>query len=344
MTTYDAHVVPDRRISRHSIDGLTIYCIPIQSFPTHYTNVYLVCTGDLVVLIDLGSGWGNSNAELVQGIEEIRDRFGEKVALRDIDLLMLTHGHVDHFGSISFFRSRSNALVAIHELDARQIINFEETILVVGRDLRLFLKTVGISEHTQRKLMELYTAGKDALASVPIDFYLSDETSPCNGIFKVYHTPGHCPGAVCIQAEGCLFTGDHILSDISPHQSPETIARYTGLGHYLASLKKVKEIPGIKIAFGGHQEVMHDVYARIEAIERLHEERLNAVLDICKEPRSIKEISSRLFDNVSGYTVLLALEETGAHVEYLYQRGRLAIENVRDLEHDLTPVIYYRTR
>jgi glyoxylase-like metal-dependent hydrolase (beta-lactamase superfamily II) len=334
-----------KTISRFTYDGLTIYCLPIQSFPDHYTNVYLVCTGDTVALIDLGSGWGDSNTELVKGLEEIRDRFGEKVTLGDIDLLMLTHGHIDHFGGLAFFRAHSKAKVAIHELDARQIINFEETILVVARDLKLFLKTVGISEHTQQSLMEMYTAGKNALASVPIDFYLREgEPALGGGAFRIYHTPGHCPGAVCIQAGACLFTGDHILSDISPHQSPETIARYTGLGHYLASLEKIKAVPGLEIAFGGHQSVMEDVYGRIEAIERLHEERLAAILDICREPHSVKEISSRLFSDVSGYTVLLALEETGAHVEYLYQRGRLAIENLKDLERDLNPIIYYRTR
>jgi hypothetical protein len=35
---------------------------------------------------------------------------------------------------------------------------------------------------------------------------------------------------------------------------------------------------------------------------------------------------------VNGYNVLLALEEAGAHVEYLYQRGLLSITNIADLE------------
>jgi hypothetical protein len=35
---------------------------------------------------------------------------------------------------------------------------------------------------------------------------------------------------------------------------------------------------------------------------------------------------------VRGYNVLLALEEAGAHVEYLYQRGLLGIENLEEVE------------
>jgi hypothetical protein len=45
---------------------------------------------------------------------------------------------------------------------------------------------------------------------------------------------------------------------------------------------------------------------------------------------------------VEGYTILLALEEAGAHVEYLYQRGFLQIANIREIEQNskLVPIVY----
>jgi hypothetical protein len=85
-----------------------------------------------------------------------------------------------------------------------------------------------------------------------------------------------------------------------------------------------------------------DVYGRIGAIRRSHEERLNKVLDICAEPRSVAEISRQLFGSVKSYHVLLALEEAGAHVEYLYERGELAAENLEEIEQGRTPVIRYQ--
>ncbi len=67
------------------------------------------------------------------------------------------------------------------------------------------------------------------------------------------------------------------------------------------------------------------------------------MLDLLVEPNSVSEVSHALFGEVFGYNVLLALEEAGAHVEYLYQHGLLEIENLADLENLRGPApIRYR--
>jgi len=58
----------------------------------------------------------------------------------------------------------------------------------------------------------------------------------------------------------------------------------------------------------------------------------------------VEEVTQALFHATTGYTLLLALEEAAAHVEYLYQRSLLAIDNLGDLERETNPVLYYRTR
>ncbi|MCX6036855.1 MAG: hypothetical protein NTW99_02970, partial [Chloroflexi bacterium] len=54
---------------------------------------------------------------------------------------------------------------------------------------------------------------------------------------------------------------------------------------------------------------------------------------------TIAEVSEELFGGVNGYNVLLAIEEAGAHVEYLHQRGLLRIVNVGELESNNGPVV-----
>ena len=65
------------------------------------------------------------------------------------------------------------------------------------------------------------------------------------------------------------------------------------------------------------------------------------VLDLCAEPASVADVSKGLFGAIQGYNVLLALEETGAHVEYLYNTGELVAGNVAELREQEEPVIEY---
>ena len=67
------------------------------------------------------------------------------------------------------------------------------------------------------------------------------------------------------------------------------------------------------------------------------------MLDFLEHRIRLLDISQALFGEVHGYNVLLALEEAGAHVEYLYQRGQLGIENLDELESSPEPApIRYR--
>ena len=61
------------------------------------------------------------------------------------------------------------------------------------------------------------------------------------------------------------------------------------------------------------------------------------------EPLSISDISKLLYRRVKGFHILLALEEVGAHVEYLYNHGRLAVANLEAIELEENPAILYRT-
>jgi hypothetical protein len=66
---------------------------------------------------------------------------------------------------------------------------------------------------------------------------------------------------------------------------------------------------------------MPNLHSRLAEIERLHEQRLGQVVDFLKDEHTLSEVSFELFGSVKGYHVLLALEEAGAHVEFLLQRG-----------------------
>lgn len=320
-------------------NGRVIYRFPVQSFPVLKNFIHVISDGEKRFLVDCGSGMPQSNEDLLAGLAAINDTY-EPLTLADIDALILTHGHIDHFGGLSFVRQHSQAPAGIHQLDVRVISHHEERRIVASRQLEIFLEKAGVSERKRQDLMAMYLFSKDSLRAWPIDFILSEE-QPYHDIHFI-HTPGHCSGQVCLLVDDVMITADHILSHTTPHQAPESITMNMGLGHYLDSLTKVKKIPHIRLGLGGHEEAMTDVYGRIEAIRQAHQKRLERILEICHTPKTIAEVSHELFGPRHSYHVLLAIEEAGAHVEYLYERGELIAANVEEIAQTPHPVIYYQ--
>lgn len=317
-----------------------VYKLPVEAFPNHVTNCYLVLT-DPITLIDAASGQDMSNRSLLECFERLRAEFNESVSLDDVGRLILTHGHIDHFGGLHFVVEKSGAEIGIHELDMSVVRHFNERLVVSTRNLHIFLERAGLRPERVQDLLEMNKWSKDLFHARPVDFTF-DEGPLAGTPFDIYHTPGHCPGQVCIRLDDILFTADHVLSHITPNQSPEFIVRYTGLGHYMAALKKVRALTGIRVALGGHEDAIDDLHARIDATIRFHEARLEKTLGLCDEPQTVAGVSLKLFGERKGYHVLLAFLETGAHMEYLYERGHLAVVNVEEVDQQYNPVLLYQ--
>lgn len=321
--------------------GRCIYTFPVLAFPELVANIYVIDDGNGLTLVDCGSGLEQSNEELLAGFEALRSQFGRAIRLEEIDTIVITHGHMDHFGGLPFVRQFTDAPIGVHLLDRRVLSHYEERVIVASQLLKNFLERAGVSERETANLMSMYLWAKDRYHSTPVQFSL-EEARPLFDEIPLYHVPGHCPGQVCLLLDDILLTADHVLSRTTPHQAPESITNHMGLAHYLDSLAKIANVPGVRLALGGHEKPMNDLGGRIQEIQQVHEIRLNKILDICREPCSIAEISKALFGKVGSYHVLLALEETGAHVEYLYQRGELAAANLDEIQLAGRPVIAYQ--
>jgi len=331
----------DKTIRKYvSSGGTTVYKLPVEAFPNHVTNCYLVMT-DPITLLDTASGWDMANRELVACFERLSEQFNEKLTLREVSRVIITHGHIDHFGGVNFVIQESAADLCIHELDASVIQHFRERLLYSAASVHQFLRRAGLPKERVEALVQMNKWSKDTFAPRKVDTMFG-EGPVCGGPLIAYHTPGHCPGQVCLRLDDILFTADHVLSHITPNQSPESITRYTGVGHYMEALRRVKEIPGIRIGLGGHEDEMPDLAARIDATLAFHDTRLNRTLELLDEPKTIAQTSLGLFGERMDYHILLAMLETGAHLEYLYEHGKLVVANIDDVEKDPTTVPIYR--
>ncbi len=75
--------------------------------------VYLIKGEEASALIDAGAGKGS--AVIWDNIRNVG------VNPQELTYLILTHGHVDHIGGVSFFKERTRAITVSHELDQEAI-------------------------------------------------------------------------------------------------------------------------------------------------------------------------------------------------------------------------------
>lgn len=316
-----------------SSNNAHIFQIPIEAFPGLWTYAYLVFTDKLIVLIDTGSGVGEAREQLLDGIlESGRMAKGNGFSEKYLTHILITHGHIDHFGGLTEICNRTEALVGVHELDRRNLTNFLERRTINLHNLKGYLDQAGVNGRKQESMLDFYRYTFQLFDSVEVDFGY-EEFNMQLGPFQFLHVPGHSGGHVVIRLDDVIFCGDHVLTDITPHQAPEELSPWCGLNHYLRSLALLDNwAAGHKIALCGHKQIITDLSARIAEIKAMHAQRLTEVLEFFNSPDTLDALSESLFGKAYGFDALLAIEEAGAHVEYLYQRGSLRIMNYSQLE------------
>ena len=141
----------------------------------------------------------------------------------------------------------------------------------------------------------------------------------------VLELPGHADGHICLERDGVLVAGDHVLGVITPTVGLYPESRTDPLADYQASLRRTIELAP-RIALPGHGDPVSDPVARAREILAHHERRLDqTAATLGPEPRSAYEVSVALFGvtlDASGRR--FALAETLAHLERLVQEGRAA--------------------
>ena len=326
-----------------SNSGVRVYRIACHVFPEFSGRVYLLLGLPNVTLIDTGSGLGPCTRQILDGLAAVRTEFGESFRPQDIRRILITHSHIDHLGGLAEMVGLTGATVGVHPLDSRIVAAYNERAAVSNSNFGRFLRLAGVEPDRRKTVLHTFGYAKDRAGSVPVDFALADGDR-LDGV-RVVYTPGHSPGHVCLAVGNVLIAGDHLLARTVSQQWPESVAPCTGLGHYLESLEKVARMEEIDLVLGGHEPPIHDVGQRIEEIRTIQTRRLDRVLEIAgsaEDPPTVNEIAERMYSRPEGFHAMLALCDVGSRVEYLDQRGKLAIVNAEECEGQHEPVYRYR--
>jgi glyoxylase-like metal-dependent hydrolase (beta-lactamase superfamily II) len=141
-----------------------------------------------------------------------------------VELIVNTHGHLDHVAGNAFFKRATGAPIAIHPADAP------------------FLA---------RLRMQAAAFGLEADDSPPPDLELrEDEPVRFDGLaFEVLHTPGHTPGGVCLRLAGRMWVGDTLFRG-SVGRTDLPGGSFDDLRHSIRN--KLFLLPGATVCYPGH--------------------------------------------------------------------------------------------
>jgi glyoxylase-like metal-dependent hydrolase (beta-lactamase superfamily II) len=313
-----------------------VYQIKIDvPFAVKYVCVYLFKLGDKLVLIDSGLNLGNWQKKFLEAIKEL------KIDAREIDYCFITHIHIDHIGLAKKLKELNpNMKILMHDITYELFkwetnrANLEDLKKQASKIAEQMVK-YGISKEQGKRVIQFFTYWPQFLIYQEPDIILHDGDIILDKL-EVIWTPGHSFGHICVfnRRNKYLFSGDHILSRITPHIGNFVVNEFLHqkyrdfdfnniLKYYLSSLDKIDKL-NPKIIFPAHQEVIFDPHERILAIKEHHQNRLKELLDLIKgEPLNPFQISQIHFgtdlDEINSY---MALSEVLGHLLYLESEGK----------------------
>ncbi len=306
------------------------------SLPTPYpvgpVNAYLL-PGPPVTLVDCGPKSDEAREALEAGL----GRAGVTVA--EIERLVITHGHLDHFG-LAATVAAGGAEVYAHPADLPKLRG--ERWLV--QPVRTLVAEAGFAPELAETLLDVFRRYRKHFDDITPAHLVTDgdRLEFADGTLEVLHTPGHAQGHVCLRDSDALISGDLLLEEISPNPVIEFDGdgrRLPTLPAYLRSLHRVGALAP-KIAYPGHGEPLTDPGARIDEILRHHDERKERLAGMLTgRTWTLRELAAAWYPDLDVFNLFLALSEIVGHVDLLADEGRVATERRDGVVHyGITPL------
>ncbi|MFI2199762.1 MBL fold metallo-hydrolase [Streptomyces sp. NPDC020192] len=317
--------------------GVRSVRVPIPDNPLGHTLVYVVETDRGPVLVDAGWDDPGSWDALTAGLGECG------TAVAEVYGVVVTHHHPDHHGLSARVREASGAWVALHAADAAIVRRTRET-----RPERWFtymaakLTAAGAPEDHVAPLRSPRPRSLPGLSpALPDREILPGELLDLPGRrLRAIWTPGHTPGHVCLHLEehhpaqlpgsGRLFSGDHLLPEITPHiglyEDPDDDVVTDPLGDYLDSLERIGRLAPAEV-LPAHQYAFTDGPGRVRELLVHHEERLAGLLALLAEPLTPWQLAERMewnrpWADIPYGSRNIAVSEAEAHLRRLVKLGR----------------------
>jgi len=206
-----------------------------------YVMPYLLQSRGETALIDCG--WNTDEA--YGALEEAMGEAGTHPS--DIQKLLITHVHADHYGMSGRLKELTDCTVIVHEKDAEVVRDRYIAPEKLAAQQAQFLMLHGMPPAEGPIQAHSPAPGRDrpVWPATPDQVVQGGETLKVGDFdLQVIWTPGHSPGHICFYEPNrkILFTGDHILPTITPNVSMHIQSHGSPLADYSRSLDIVNDL------------------------------------------------------------------------------------------------------
>jgi glyoxylase-like metal-dependent hydrolase (beta-lactamase superfamily II) len=181
-----------------------------------------IVKGEKAVIVD--TGYAGNAEKILQYLEK------HSISAGDVSLILLTHGHNDHYGSADELKEKTGAPIGVHKKDAEYLkkgIDYIGTPACFSGSIlkSLFLRT---DEHASEPLeVDIAFEGDADLQEFGIDG-------------RLMHTPGHTEGSLTLFLSGGeALVGDLIMGGMIFKKTPHYPLFVSHISKWKESISKV---------------------------------------------------------------------------------------------------------
>ena len=297
-------------------------------FAVGRVNCYLI-EDEPLTLVDAGPNSGRALDELQQALA------AHGRTIEDIELVIVTHQHIDHIGLVEIVASHSGAEVAAIDAAVPFISNYSERAAADDEFSGQIMLRHGISPDVVQALQSVSRAFRawGAKVTVTRELHEGDRIEMRDRTLEVHFRPGHSPSDTVFHdsERRQLIAADHLIKHISsnplitrgPDDEADPAKRPQSLVMYLESLGKTRAMD-VDLVLPGHGDPIDDHGGLIDERFRMHERRAEKIHGLIAErPRSAYEIAQALWGNIAVTQAYLTLSEVLGHTDLLLNAGRV---------------------
>lgn len=303
-------------------------------------NVWLL-DGDPLTLVDTGP----ANEDAYGALEQALAAHGH--APEDVELVLLTHHHLDHSGAAAAIKERTGARIAAHRHTAEWGLEYHRRIENERRFTKRLMAAHGVPEEriAESEPFFEYIASDSAGYDTDVVLAEGDKVVAGGRTLRVVHRPGHSTTDTLYVDEdsGDAFVGDHLLRQITSGAEimPTDLLgteRRRALLEYLSNLRKTEAME-LATCFTGHGPPIDDHRALIAERMAFHAERLERVHELVRDGCTTAfEVARRLWsDEIAETQPVLVTWEVIGHLDILVNRGTVREDVDADGCHRFAP-------